>query len=574
MRLVPSRRWLLSLSAAMALLGLLAAAALAADGDPDPSFDLDGRAVVDLTPFDDEAADVAIDSAGRLLVVGSSDPVGMPPERALIARFLSSGELDKTFSGDGFDLIPWPTEGSSGANAVTIDSAGRIVVAGDVFAKTGFDYAAARYQPSGELDKSFSEDGLLTLDVPGAGLDIARAVAVDGQDRVVLAGQAVTPGVPSVSHMGIVRFTASGAPDAGFDTEGSLLVDFPGRTDAQASSVAIDAAGRIVVGGGAGTSAGPEEFALARLLDGGGLDPGFGSGGRATLDFGTLPNEELEDLTLDGSGRIVVAGLAGPFFGTVVDVGRLLANGGPDPSFGGGDGTTTTAPQGRATARAVAVDRAGRVLVAGTAGTSFGEAAALFRYTPAGEPDQSFGEAGLVRTDFLAANGVGGGVAIDAEGRYVLAGTAEAANGARAIGLARFITSYPSGEVSPPPPSPPSPAPLIPAPPRCGGAAATIVGGPGKDRVRGTGGRDVVATLGGDDTVRSLGGNDLVCAGAGKDLVVGGGGADRVLGEGGADRLLGGPGRDKLLGQGGADKLLGGPGKDALTGGPGKDVQR
>lgn len=578
MRLVRPGQWLLLLSAALALCGALAAVALAADGALDPSFDGDGRVVGDITALDDNANDLVIDAAGRPVVVGTAfEPKGMAPAKAEIARFLPNGELDKSFSGDGFELVPWPAEGSASANAVALDSAGRIVVAGDVFSKTAFDVAAARYLPSGELDKSFSEDGLVTLDVPGAGFDVGSAMAVDGQDRVLVAGQAVGLGVPSVSRMGIVRFTVAGLPDPSFDGDGSLLVSFPGKGSALASSLAIDTAGRLVVGGSVSTITGSEgEFAVARLLDNGAFDLGFGSGGQATLDFGVTPQEEMRDLVLDGRGRIVVAGESGMSPSYVTNVGRLLAAGVPDPSFGGGDGRTTTAVEGYVYANSVAIDRADRVVVAASAGNALSQDAALLRYTPAGDLDQSFGFEGLVREDFLAANAFGDGLAIDAEGRYVLAGTAEAGGGARSLGLARFTTGYPSPEAPSLPGSPPAPpsSPPPPSLPRCGGAVATLVGGPDKDRVTGTARRDVIATVGGDDVIRALGGNDLVCAGPGKDLVVGAGGADRLLGEGGADRLLGGPGKDSLLGQAGADVLLGGPGVDALAGGPGKDQQR
>jgi sugar lactone lactonase YvrE len=78
----------------------------------------------------------------------------------------------------------------------------------------------------------------------------------------------------------------------------------------------------------------------------------------------------------------------------------------------------------------------------------------------------------------------------------------------------------------------------------CAGRPATIVGTPGRDRLRGTARRDVIAGLGGADVVHALGGNDLVCAGPGNDVVHGGPGRDVLHGGPGRDRLLGGPGRD------------------------------
>jgi hypothetical protein len=81
-------------------------------------------------------------------------------------------------------------------------------------------------------------------------------------------------------------------------------------------------------------------------------------------------------------------------------------------------------------------------------------------------------------------------------------------------------------------------SPTIEAACSCKGRTATIAGGPGPDRLRGTSGADVIAGLGGRDKLKGRGGNDLICGGAG---------ADRLIGGPGADTLVGGPGRDREI---------------------------
>jgi acid phosphatase type 7 len=73
------------------------------------------------------------------------------------------------------------------------------------------------------------------------------------------------------------------------------------------------------------------------------------------------------------------------------------------------------------------------------------------------------------------------------------------------------------------------------AKPRCFGRAATIVGTPGNDRLRGTEHPDVIAGLGGNDTIVGLGGNDRVCGGAGNDHIYAGAGFDLIDGGKGVD---------------------------------------
>jgi hypothetical protein len=109
---------------------------------------------------------------------------------------------------------------------------------------------------------------------------------------------------------------------------------------------------------------------------------------------------------------------------------------------------------------------------------------------------------------------------------------------------------------------------------RCGGQAATIVGTPGKDRLRGTAGRDVIQALAGNDRIDGLGGDDVICGGTGRDTIVGGAGDDVVLAGAGGDLIGGRSGNDAILGGAGADRIAGDGGRDGCTGGKGRDRVR
>ena len=118
------------------------------------------------------------------------------------------------------------------------------------------------------------------------------------------------------------------------------------------------------------------------------------------------------------------------------------------------------------------------------------------------------------------------------------------------------------------------------AAPQCDGEAATIVGTPGDDVLRGTNRADVIHGLGGNDVIIGRAGADIVCGGAGDDTIKSGGGEDRVFGGdgndtilagGGADYVAGGDGHDEVNGGGGIDRMFGGPGNDVLVGAAGRD---
>jgi uncharacterized delta-60 repeat protein len=556
----------------------------AADGAPDPSFGTGGQLTSDPTALNEDAQDAVLDGQGRMVVVFEGTPTGSNVEQAFIARYLPNGELDNSFGSGGVAKIPWTTEKETESPVgVAIDAQGRIVVGGQAVKGEvrGFDFAAARFFPNGVLDPGFGVGGVATLDIPGAGFDIARDVAVDPQGRVLVAGIATkATGPEPFSSMTIVRWTTSGAPDPSFGENGVVKVNRTGSplitaapVQSSANAIAVDGAGQIFVGGSAGTGSRFDPI-VAKLRGDGSLDPGFGVGGVAKVSLDEGVPGGVGQLVLNGE-KIVVAGdltVGGSeFFG----VGRLLASGAPDPSFAG-DGSVVTMEAGaRLGADGLTVDAAGRVVVAGFALEPLVTSAALFRYTPDGTLDPSFGSAGIVRTNFSASFAIGRTPVVDGAGRYLLVGRGSAGT-VDVIGFARFLNSSPStAPVATPAPGPAPIAPPPPAPkPKCDGRTATIVGTAGADHLNGTKKADVIVGLGGNDTIKGLAGNDLICAGAGADKVYGGAGVDQVFGEGGSDQIFGGPGADKLLGQAGADALVGGPGDDHEVGGPGKDEQR
>ena len=83
----------------------------------------------------------------------------------------------------------------------------------------------------------------------------------------------------------------------------------------------------------------PGDFALARYLPDGRLDPTFGVGGKVSIDFGGC--EEAYALVLQPDGKLVAAGIS---TGISVDdfaLARYLPDGRLDPTFGVGGIVTT-----------------------------------------------------------------------------------------------------------------------------------------------------------------------------------------------------------------------------------------
>ena len=100
-----------------------------------------------------------------------------------------AGDLDPTF-GSGGQVMTAMGSGRSYAHAVAIQHDGKIVAAGQAQVGRGnnYDFGLTRYNSNGALDASFGSGGLVTTDF-GSGWDYAYAVAIQGDGKIVAAGQ-------------------------------------------------------------------------------------------------------------------------------------------------------------------------------------------------------------------------------------------------------------------------------------------------------------------------------------------------------------------------------------------------
>ena len=237
---------------------VFAVARLNSRGELDFGFGEAGTAIVDFGGNGSEAHSVAIDSQGRIVIAGlHTDETGYD---FAVARLTTDGALDPDFDTDGKATIDFDSSHSD-SFGVAVDSHGRIVVAGYSHqGATGFDFAVARLTSAGVVDPGFDGDGKATVDL-GSSRDFGNGVAVDAEDRVVVAGQSYDE--TTGGNFAIVRFTVAGAADSEFADEGKIRTDFGGGDDA-GRSVTIDQQGRIVVAGTSNQSATGPDFALAR----------------------------------------------------------------------------------------------------------------------------------------------------------------------------------------------------------------------------------------------------------------------------------------------------------------------
>lgn len=464
-------------------------ARLAPDGSFDAAFDNAASAAVQSTfgtAVTDGFA-VAIDANGNLAIAGQLGP-GANGSRALVARFTNNGAIDPTFNITGYATTSFGTTSIANvANAVDFDANHQIVIAGHTGSDQfhAGQLGVERYTTTGTPDASFGTNGIATK----SGLDVAYGLAIDAAGNILVAAQMrlsafaalrFTPsGTPDTSfgtsgesdvgfgasyvknaasavtltstgqillagtaqdttnlqHVALARLNGNGTLDGSFgsDQNGTVLSSFQISVLNGARAMAIQSDGKIVTAGSAWPSSG-RLFSVSRYNEDGTLDTTFGDGGSVDTDMtGTYPKYDnyANAIAIDSQQRIIAAGQVNHASGGMdIALARYEPNGELDPSFGnGGIVITSLIPGGNNSANAVSVDSNGDILVAGVTSqpqSNQGSNFALVRYTSDGTLDTTFGGGtGWVQTDFSSPYDIAYSMALQPDGKIVLAGSAD-----------------------------------------------------------------------------------------------------------------------------------------------------
>jgi len=176
------------------------------------------------------------------------------------------------------------------------------------------------------------------------------------------------------------------------------------------------------------------------------LDPTFDGDGIVSTNFGPYAVAAINDLAVQADGKLVAAGHAetGEVYNFDFALARYNPDGSLDASFGI-SGTVQTDITTYDSAFAVALQPDGKILAAGFAHDNMYylmDAMILARYNLDGSLDQSFGDGGLVLSDFGTVNSAKD-IALQKDGKILVAGNTYIEDGEQAnrvFTLARYNT--------------------------------------------------------------------------------------------------------------------------------------
>jgi uncharacterized delta-60 repeat protein len=231
-------------------------ARLNSNGSFDSTFGFAGRQKLHHAyDLNDIAVSMAIHPTSGKIALALKDDSHMK-----VALLNENGTFDTNFGNSGVAVADfgYHSEANSVAFQRFIVSVGgypaittRLVVGGWAYASstTKWDFALARFTMYGELDTSFSGDGLVRKALSYQS-DMIRAIRIDSAGRIITAGPRMWN---SVTDFALVRFTRDGDYDTTFGNQGKVYTQFFSEgihIDAEASAVALTPEGKIVVAGG------------------------------------------------------------------------------------------------------------------------------------------------------------------------------------------------------------------------------------------------------------------------------------------------------------------------------------
>ena len=257
------------------------------DGNLDTSFGT-GGIVTTLIGDGAQVNAITLQNDGKIIVAGNTIIDGI--ESMVVARYNSDGSLDTAFAGSGIATATVPGFTHSVANAIGLQSDGKIIIGGKA-SGMGVNFALVRFATDGTIDTTFGTSGFVTTSIGNSAIN---AIAIQPDDAIVAAGN-------SESDVAVARYNADGSLDATFGTSGIVITNVAGDSFDAVYSVTVRSDGKIMVAGSTDS-----KVVVIRHTSTGSLDTTFGEGGIITTIVGT--ESAAYGVALQTDGKIVIAG--------------------------------------------------------------------------------------------------------------------------------------------------------------------------------------------------------------------------------------------------------------------------
>lgn len=396
-----------------------------AAGALDATFSGTGYVITSFAEIGAAARAVAVLSDDRIVAAGLATVDGKA--QVGLARYLPDGTLDTTFGSSGKTTSTADATRANNAIGLAVATDGKLVTAGLIGSGSASNFLVSRFNADGSADTGFGTNGHTELTV-GDSTALARSVAIQSDGKIVAVGEAFV-NATGFRDIALVRLNTDGSPDSSFGTSGRLTLN-TGAGSSRASAVAVQADDKIILAGEAlftSDSLTANDFVVLRRNADGTADTTFGTNGLAVSHFSNFSDNAFA-VKIQPDGKILTAGEAFPFDGNLPHfaMARFNADGSADTAFGTLGRQVTSAGTLTSRANAVALQADGKILLGGTAFVSKAGTVdfAVLRYGMDGNPDVSFGDSGKVTTRFSPTFSDSlNGLALQSDGRIIAVGS-------------------------------------------------------------------------------------------------------------------------------------------------------
>ena len=290
---------------------------------------------------------------GKVIIAGSFNSFDSHPYNRIV-RLLNNGYQDPTF-------LVSPNSGANDfISALALQPDGKIIIAGNFTSFNGVNrHHIARLNSDGSLDTTFT---------PGLGANgMVWSVALETSVQVIIPGFSVTntqvviggefTSVNGTLLNGVARLNSDGSVDASFN---------PGAgPDGTVNAVALDAFGRVIIGGDFDMVSGVTSGGVARLNVDGSLDTTFNPG-IGTYDSDTGVTDPVYALAVQPNTQILIGGAFSYLdLNSYNGIARLNPDGTVDQSFTPGTGTLNPITSVSDTIYNITLQTNGNILIGG-----------------------------------------------------------------------------------------------------------------------------------------------------------------------------------------------------------------
>jgi len=399
-----------------ALLTPCAFAVVGQPGSLDTTWSGTGKVMTAIGTSDDIAASMTLQPDGRVLLAGNC--YNGTNFDFCAARYLANGSLDTTWNGTG-KVITAIGIGDDYARAMTLQPDGKVLLAGYCWNGTNYDFCAARYLANGALDSTWNGTGKVITPI-GTSDDVATSMTLQPDGKVLLAGNC---GNGANYDFCAARYLANGTLDTTWNGTGKVITAIGSDNDF-ANSMALQPDGKVLLAGYRGNGAN-YDFCAARYLANGTLDTTWNGTGKVITAIGS-DNDFAAPMTLQPDGKVLLAGYC--WNGTNNDfcAARYLANGSLDTTWNGTGKVMTAIGSDNDSAVAMTLQPDGKVLLAGYCSNGTNNDFCAARYLANGTLDTTWNgtgtSPGTVITPIGSGNDAARSITLQPDGKVLLAG--------------------------------------------------------------------------------------------------------------------------------------------------------